>query len=683
MKNANCFHGVCQRGNAFSTTDALVPSRRRQHQLIFIPPQRHQSEIRRHLFPSRSAGDEDSDDAGSSIDADKKPDKEEELKDNDNIQNESFAFLPTKEEVLGDILDVINKIKLEDSNTSNATTALEEPIIRDMLQQEMSMLNNGTQSFVEEVSLPTFCKEEALGDILDIVNSATKNKIRLQATNRTKVTEAVRAAEEVAEPMAKEMLQQEKEKSKKKMPVTVSCRIVTSSCGKLPSQRSLLPSSLYEPPYVLDKLDAIYHAMAHYQTRSLKFMEDSKAATTSTSDSSSIQRQPATPKQREQIQHQHALANDDNDNYKVNKDKKEEEEEKVVRILRTSLEDAGFELMTRRDLDLCQALNSDYLLRLSIAEDLSALDENISRQFYPERFSPKQQDAESNFLLDKISDEIFKNDNNNNIKKNDIPDDFLYDGRVLVFWRGYGQELTQGRLLLPKIDYLQASIVQRVAFFVRVRLNFLEEKLSTRLKSIYDRVETSALYAVAYALEMIPSRRVSEWARATLEETAERTKQREQDMKKKDEKLFTLKRYGGYRKSFTSSQNPTDALTPFMICAVGYGDESGKGVAYKTANGNATMDGSSSDVMDPGTASHEIYEALNRGHLTCEYDEEMKATMEKDPGLPPMQLLERTSVSNLVDFKPSGTRNLIKTIIGKSELNEPTYQEVCFRKKIV
>lgn len=37
----------------------------------------------------------------------------------------------------------------------------------------------------------------------------------------------------------------------------------------------------------------------------------------------------------------------------------------------------------------------------------------------------------------------------------------LFDGQVLVFRRGYSTEITEGLLLLPKVDYLQTSVVQR------------------------------------------------------------------------------------------------------------------------------------------------------------------------------------------------------------------------------
>jgi hypothetical protein len=42
-----------------------------------------------------------------------------------------------------------------------------------------------------------------------------------------------------------------------------------------------------------------------------------------------------------------------------------------------------------------------------------------------------------------------------------------------------------------------------------------------------------------------------------------------------------------------------------------------------------------------------------------------------------MELLERVSINNLVDFfSKSGRRKMIRAILEKSELVEPTYEEV-------
>lgn len=403
-----------------------------------------------------------------------------------------------------------------------------------------------------------------------------------------------------------------------------SCRIVASSDGKIPTQQSLLPASLSGSPHILSKLDAIYHATSHEQTRYLKFMEKELAST-------SVQSQ-----QRQSLD--------------------ADEEAKAIRVLRQSLEDSGFNLMSRRDLDLCQALNNDYLFRLSILEDLSELDESIGREYFPEKFEvfengtvvPKQHETDG------------------------TPQDLLYDGRVLIFWRGYGQELTRGRLLLPKIDYLQASIVQNAASYVRSRLNIVEDGLAVQSKVIYDRFSMWIVSVVASSLQKIPSDRVSKWAGAKLVEVAERNQMRmdeEEKKRRKDDKRIKLRRYGG----------STGALTPFMICEVGYEPE-GNEIMNDAHGANVNSTEERSLIFDSEAVDHDIYKAMNRGQISCRYDEDLAGDMGSYEGVLPMQLLDRVSISNLLDFTPAGTKSFIKSIFGKNELNEPTYQEVSTRK---
>ncbi|CAB9511028.1 Protein of unknown function (DUF3754) [Seminavis robusta] len=380
-----------------------------------------------------------------------------------------------------------------------------------------------------------------------------------------------------------------KKKKKKHNPIAFSCRIVTSSDGKIPTQQSALPPSLYQPPQILAKLDAIYHATVHEQTRFIKFM-----------DQKSTDYPTTTP----------------------------QDEAKVISILRSSLEDAGFELLTRRDLDLCQALNAEYLLRLSILEDLKELDPSIATEFYPEEEELQSSNTTSRFL---------------------------YNGRVLVFWRGYGQEITRGRLLLPKIDYLQASIVQRAASGIRVRLNIWEETIATNAREKYYNVETAILSTLSNLLIGMNIPRLAKWATLLTDSAKERQRETSQQNK---ERVFKLQRYGGYRSSFASS---VDALTPFTICEVDYGD-------HNNNNKNATR--------RVNQTEHDLYDVMNCGQLTCQYDEEISMQEEQQQRLPPMQLLERVSISNLIDFATMGPKSLLKTIVAKNELMEPTYREV-------
>jgi hypothetical protein len=197
------------------------------------------------------------------------------------------------------------------------------------------------------------------------------------------------------------------------------CRLVSRADSKLPTSPSILPSSLFQSPHILDKLDAYYHAQEHKRTQTLRYLERA-----SKGKKSSEETFPPTDKK---------------------------EEAKLVSVVRSSLEDAGFELLSRRDIDLCDSLNVGYLLRLSIVPDVSELDPSTALEFYPERYHA------NGTVIDK--------------------DELLFDGRILVYWRGYSEEVTQGRLLLPKIDYLQASLVQRSAAWVKRILDKVESDL--------------------------------------------------------------------------------------------------------------------------------------------------------------------------------------------------------------
>lgn len=112
---------------------------------------------------------------------------------------------------------------------------------------------------------------------------------------------------------------------------------------------------------------------------------------------------------------------------------KSKDELEVFEDCRQSLERAGYVEVTDRDLEICEALNAGYLLRLSLAPDLSNLDKNLRIEFVGE---------------DGISGTGAS----------------LFGGKVVMFRRGYGTEVTDNRrLIIPKLDYLQASLVQKNA----------------------------------------------------------------------------------------------------------------------------------------------------------------------------------------------------------------------------
>jgi len=115
-----------------------------------------------------------------------------------------------------------------------------------------------------------------------------------------------------------------------------------------------------------------------------------------------------------------------------------------LRHVKTSLEVSGYVRVTEEDMRLCAALNKGYLLRLNIEADCKGLDPKISRLFGDNEGS--------------------NNNNNKNIEKGDNNNGRgIFDGKVLLFRQRYGEERTNRRLIIQKLDYLQGSAIQRVA----------------------------------------------------------------------------------------------------------------------------------------------------------------------------------------------------------------------------
>jgi hypothetical protein len=385
------------------------------------------------------------------------------------------------------------------------------------------------------------------------------------------------------------------------------CRVVSLSDSKLPTLQSVLPESLFQPPHLLRRLDDIYHAMAHDETRRLKYMKKKSNTKSNFTDD------------------------------KVEYD--EQEEQELVSVLKTSLEDAGFELLGRRDLELCDALNAGYLLRLSILPDTSQLDPSIASEFYPERAAAEQKTEAS-------------------------LEELLFDGRVLVFWRGYSREVSNGRLLLPKIDYLQASLVQRSAAWVKGRLDVVERQISVRTTLGYRRATSLMMFSLDYIIKSIPNERLVNTLLRKVGVQSSNVTNGVKAMPTSPGNIFKLSRYGGSKIRFVGSPNPTDALTPFVICEERDGSNAPCDDSATHVNGKKT----------PENVDLDMYDCLNRGEIMCPYDEKRNSTEEE---LPPMELLERVTISNLIDvFSQDGRRKLFNTLISKSELVEPTYEEV-------
>ena len=308
------------------------------------------------------------------------------------------------------------------------------------------------------------------------------------------------------------------EKQSKFNEMDAICRIVTRSDAKLPTTQSMLPSSLFQPPSILDKLDLLYNAQAHDRTRNLRYMEQSSKSRGNKND-------------------EEDRCDDRN------------EESRIVAEVRASLKGAGFQLMSRRDLDLCEALNAGYLLRLSILPDVKEMDPNIFREFFPERYDSK----------------------GNPIDKEHEP---LFDGRVLVFWRGYSEEVTRGRLILPKLDYLQSTLIQKSASWIRDVLAGIESDFMKwafrrlrRTKKRMRRCVTRVLNSVEipFLARLLRNMLVEE--RETYSDALSK-----QSAQSRLQGTFKLGRYGGSKIKFLVGS--ADALERFTICEMNYDDPS-------------------------------------------------------------------------------------------------------------
>lgn len=418
---------------------------------------------------------------------------------------------------------------------------------------------------------------------------------------------------------------------------TAVCRICATADGEIPiSDQSVLPPTLVRSD-LFGKMDAIYHAASHADTSSLKYIN---------SDKRRRQRNVAGTK------------GGDDGSEDVENRFDEEEEVLLVSILRSSLEDAGFELLNRRDLDLCEALNAAYLLRLSIQPDIKTFDPKVGQEFYPERFGFDKANGSDNKDTAGAGAEPTEA-----FEKHDL----LFDGRVLIFRRGYSEEVTVGRLLLPKLDYLQASIVQKSAAIVTRALSRIERSVVNTVARVARSTRRRLREVLSDMADAIPATKVTAIikSRWVLNETSSFVDGNETNgsaTSSNEAKILKLNRYGGSREQFVAAPDLNDAINPFLICEVEYAHE----VPLGSTNGNTPTD-------DKGISGPMI-EAVNTGTITCEYD----ARNQKQGSLnEPMRLLKRVSISNLIDFfSPQGRRGVVRGFVEKAKLVEPTYSEV-------
>jgi len=435
------------------------------------------------------------------------------------------------------------------------------------------------------------------------------------------------------------------------------CRVVAASDGKIP-RLSLSQSSAS----LLEKVELLYTVQSQNKLQELDYSSKKEAVLTKEymMDVNGINETASS-----------------NNNVTTTSDniEQQQEEKKLVSILKQSLEDGGFKLMNQRDLDLCYALNAGYLLRLSLQPDTKDLDPCIGREFYPE-------------LYDMNLDESDEKD----IKKKDIvSDNLLFGGRALVFRRGYSKEITTGRLLLPKLDYLQASLVQRSTSSLTRRLGVLEERIEDFVMNIITQLNNSVKRTYQqllqqcreFIIDMLENFGLTqnEFVAGLISQKIDKYNATVTSIKKEDDdsskairssfkirgnKIFQLARYQTKPSSIISSIIPTsqldlsEALSPFLLCEVG-------------------------DNASNSTVEQDIYDGIKEGNFLCQYDSTLisNAAMEETPPyeltyIPDaVTLLERTSIQNTVDFfSNNGRRSLIKNYFKSSTLVEPSYEEV-------
>ncbi len=268
----------------------------------------------------------------------------------------------------------------------------------------------------------------------------------------------------------------EDEKVEKKK-IEMVCKIAASADGKITQIKS--SSSGPDGNVLMDKIDSIYQAKNHKHLKTLPYMNMNSLTTTTTTTARDINMESSSDEEDEKI-----IANEMEQrrkSYDAN------DEENLVQTLKSSLLNSGFQLVSQRDLDLCNALNDGYLLRLSIEPDVKGFDPIIGREFYGKSGKGTDSGEDTRHDDDETGAGVGASDINDDDDDMNIQQ-LLLDGRILIFRRGYSSEITRGRLIPPKLDYLQSSIVQRSAARLARRIAkidaFIDDKLTSTVQSI-------------------------------------------------------------------------------------------------------------------------------------------------------------------------------------------------------
>jgi hypothetical protein len=386
------------------------------------------------------------------------------------------------------------------------------------------------------------------------------------------------------------------------------CRVVADGDRRLPDRDSASFPRALAKSSLLYYLDAIFHAVSHEESAHLR----------------NYDKMPALAK---------------NGGWKINATKARMSgyynEMELISVLKDSLDDAGFVVLSQRDIDLCEALNAGYLLRLSIVPDVREFESNLGVDFFPNETM-----VSTEALIRSVGSG--DKDSIDSLSESTISSVLPYDGRVLVFRRGYSSEITEGRLIVPKLDYLQASLVQRSASGVVEKFSKFERRISFSISQTGISINRSCRAVAVKFLASCPPRSIPrKLNRRWKKEQAESSKANKlsKSQQNKRQRLVKLSRYGGSKLGFVDSvsSSPGASLDPFLARPV-------------------------RDKED-GTSS-----------IACEYD--LARDVNNDPSA---QLLERVSISDLIDFfSRGGRRRLLRTFLSKSQLVEPTYEEVSF-----
>ncbi len=395
------------------------------------------------------------------------------------------------------------------------------------------------------------------------------------------------------------------------------CRIVATSDGKI-SPPTAVASLSCSSKSLLDKIQLIYAVESQKQLRDLAYM---------------------TPQLTfESMKNTRAMDGTCDVGH----------EDNLISILKTALNDGGYKLMNQRDLDLCSALNAGYLLRLSLVPDIKELDPCIGREFYPDMY---EQFGDSQNKMSARQREITS-----------LTNPLLFDGRVLVFRRGYSKEITSGRLLLPKLDYLQASLVQRSSSALTRKLGEFEKRiedlflnfvsvLSGTIQGAYDqnlRYLGQSTKEGTGNIELENGE--SQAQRITINDAEANTTLSSNATR--GNKVFKFTRYQALSNLFDLN----NALSPFLQCDI--------------------VDNTSYSAQD------DMNGVVKSRKVLCQYDDEFLS--ETSESVRSFSLLERISVQNTVDFfTVKGRRELIKNFFKSSTLVEPAFEEVIVISKLV